>query len=307
MILIEADGWPTIPIELQSITITPAQRYSVLINATQPSGDYWIVVEEDGNPAQNQTAILRYSDVNPQNRSRPTTANPPWSFRTDGPNIQYPDSQPPPATRLITMNLVENLGDPATFIPGNITINDKKWREPFTPVVEAAYFNHPELLPPSHYVLNKGDTVDVILQLIQPVCNDHPFHLHGHDFWVIAKGNGSYPDHQWYSPANPVLRDTELLIADNVNLPNITGCGWLQLRFQADNPGVWFFHCHIEWHLIMGMGTVWVERRDEILPPPAGFPLCGGLPVPSIGSLVVWNPIAFVFFSMICSIFIVLS
>ncbi|SSD62004.1 uncharacterized protein SCODWIG_03765 [Saccharomycodes ludwigii] len=36
------------------------------------------------------------------------------------------------------------------------------------------------------------------------------------------------------------------------------------IRFVADNPGVWFFHCHIEWHLIQGLALVLVEAPDEI-------------------------------------------
>ena len=31
------------------------------------------------------------------------------------------------------------------------------------------------------------------------------------------------------------------------------------IRFKADNPGVWFFHCHIEWHLLQGLSIVLVE------------------------------------------------
>ncbi|SSD62075.1 uncharacterized protein SCODWIG_03837 [Saccharomycodes ludwigii] len=36
------------------------------------------------------------------------------------------------------------------------------------------------------------------------------------------------------------------------------------IRFMADNPGVWFFHCHIEWHLMQGLALVLVEAPDEI-------------------------------------------
>jgi len=31
------------------------------------------------------------------------------------------------------------------------------------------------------------------------------------------------------------------------------------LRFAADNPGSWLFHCHIDWHFSSGLAAVFVE------------------------------------------------
>lgn len=31
---------------------------------------------------------------------------------------------------------------------------------------------------------------------------------------------------------------------------------FIVIRFQASNPGLWFWHCHIEWHLADGMALV---------------------------------------------------
>ena len=36
------------------------------------------------------------------------------------------------------------------------------------------------------------------------------------------------------------------------------------LRFKADNPGVWFFHCHIEWHLKQGLALLLIEAPEEM-------------------------------------------
>ncbi|KAE9008675.1 hypothetical protein PR003_g16083 [Phytophthora rubi] len=35
--------------------------------------------------------------------------------------------------------------------------------------------------------------------------------------------------------------------------------GYVVLRFKADNPGVWMMHCHVDWHMAIGMGMVFVE------------------------------------------------
>ncbi|EEB89126.1 hypothetical protein MPER_12815, partial [Moniliophthora perniciosa FA553] len=50
------------------------------------------------------------------------------------------------------------------------------------------------------------------------------------------------------------------------------------IRFVTDNPGPWFIHCHIDWHLETGFAAVMAERTDEwnttIHPNPAWDELC---------------------------------
>ncbi|GMJ03164.1 laccase 7 [Hibiscus trionum] len=55
--------------------------------------------------------------------------------------------------------------------------------------------------------------------------------------------------------------------------------GWAVIRFVANNPGVWFMHCHIEAHLPMGMATAFVVENGPtpettLPPPPADLPEC---------------------------------
>jgi FtsP/CotA-like multicopper oxidase with cupredoxin domain len=42
-------------------------------------------------------------------------------------------------------------------------------------------------------------------------------------------------------------------LKDTVAVPD---GGFVVLRFWADNPGYWLFHCHIEWHEHVGMGVI---------------------------------------------------
>ncbi|MBN8246270.1 MAG: multicopper oxidase domain-containing protein [Verrucomicrobia bacterium] len=65
----------------------------------------------------------------------------------------------------------------------------------------------------------------------------HPMHLHGHDFQVVALDGQA---------VEGALRDTVLVPA---------GSG-VRIAFDADNPGVWAFHCHLLYHLATGMFTV---------------------------------------------------
>ncbi|KAK2810641.1 hypothetical protein FQN49_008520, partial [Arthroderma sp. PD_2] len=88
----------------------------------------------------------------------------------------------------------------------------------------------------------------------------HPFHIHGHDFYVISMyeadtGFGSY--NPWEPDKNPSSAPpydySKAILRDTVHIP---ARGHAVLRFRADNPGVWLFHCHILWHLASGMAML---------------------------------------------------
>ena len=40
--------------------------------------------------------------------------------------------------------------------------------------------------------------------------------------------------------------------------------GHIVIQIDADNPGVWPFHCHIAWHQSMGMSLNILERPEDI-------------------------------------------
>ena len=50
--------------------------------------------------------------------------------------------------------------------------------------------------------------------------------------------------------------------------------GYVITRIKADNPGVWFLHCHIELHENDGMAMLFNESFPHHLSPPTGFPNC---------------------------------
>ncbi|RMJ22435.1 Multicopper oxidase [Aspergillus sp. HF37] len=93
----------------------------------------------------------------------------------------------------------------------------------------------------------------------------HPFHLHGHHFFILAihqasVGWGSYNpfaagEHLGSEDEKqlPVYNLSRAILRDTVEIPTR---GHAVLRFHADNPGVWLFHCHILWHLASGMAML---------------------------------------------------
>lgn len=98
------------------------------------------------------------------------------------------------------------------------------------------------------------------LKNIQLIVNNmdaglHPFHLHGHVFQVVARGDGVFNESVNIineTQLNPVRRDTVHIPANSFAV----------IRFRADNPAVWFFHCHIEWHLESGLAVQIIESPE---------------------------------------------
>jgi FtsP/CotA-like multicopper oxidase with cupredoxin domain len=77
----------------------------------------------------------------------------------------------------------------------------------------------------------------VALKFINETMMSHPMHLHGHSFQVIDINGKSL---------HGALRDTVLV-------PPKTS---VTVAFDANNPGIWYLHCHILWHLAAGMAVL---------------------------------------------------
>jgi hypothetical protein len=96
--------------------------------------------------------------------------------------------------------------------------------------------------------------VDLIINNLDD--GSHPFHLHGHSFYVLAThksdfGWGSYfPSSDAGSAVIPDFNLENPLRKDTVMVPRR---GFAVLRFQARNMGVWMLHCHVLVHQASGM------------------------------------------------------
>ena len=102
--------------------------------------------------------------------------------------------------------------------------------------------------------LELGSVVDIVIQnsvATNGVCEQHPWHLHGHDFFVVGQGSGQYTSASAqgvYNTANPPLVDGIVgYPSSHANRRSEGGtvdpgewmepCGWITLRFTANNPG----------------------------------------------------------------------
>ncbi|GFQ04775.1 laccase-17 [Phtheirospermum japonicum] len=149
---------------------------------------------------------------------------------------------------------------------------------PANPLVRFNYTGN----PPGNIMVSSGTKVvalpfntrvEVVLQDTSIIgAESHPLHLHGFNFFVLGQGFGNFDpskDPAKFNLFDPAERNT-------VGVPS---GGWVAIRFLADNPGVWFMHCHLEVHTSWGLKMAWIVMdgtrwNQKLPPPPADLPKC---------------------------------
>ncbi|MBY0244042.1 MAG: multicopper oxidase domain-containing protein [Sphingobacteriaceae bacterium] len=88
-------------------------------------------------------------------------------------------------------------------------------------------------------LIKKGENVRITLY--NGSMMRHPMHLHGHDFRIL-NGQGEHAPLKNVLDIMPMETDT--------------------IEFNANAEGDWFFHCHILYHMMSGMGRVF-SYKDQ--------------------------------------------
>ncbi|XP_065873189.1 L-ascorbate oxidase [Euphorbia lathyris] len=307
MTVVEADGHYVDPFTVQNLFIYSGETYSVLVKMDQNSTrNYWMTTHIVSRNATTPPglAVLNYYPNHPRRYPpTPPPSGPIWNDRyprfAQSVSIKshkdFIHKPPLISNRTIIMLNTQNL------VNGKFrwSINNVSFNLPHTPYLVSLKHNLTHLFtqvqpPEGHnfqsydiykapenknatisdgiYRLQFNTTVDIVLQNANSMSNNtsetHPWHLHGHDFWVLGYGDGKFDlnrDSKYYNLENPIMKNT---------VP-VHPYGWTALRFQADNPGVWLFHCHIESHFFMGMGVVFEEGIDRLPKLPSSIMGCG--------------------------------
>ncbi|KAJ6602828.1 laccase [Mycena vulgaris] len=245
--VIELDGVEHDPTPFQRADIYAAQRISLVLHANQSVDNYWIRAPPTGGSPKNNPnfqpnltlAILRYvgaPEVEPKTEYIP-------GAKFDDALMHPIASENPgnlgsgPPDHALTLNIT-NLLNPPFF-----DINGISYLSPSLPVLLqmlSGAGKPTDFLPSEQvFLLPPNSIIDITI----PEGGDHPFHLHGHNFDVVLGTNATVPNY-----INPPRRD----------VINISG-GNTTFRFNSNNPGAWFLHCHIDWHLEAGLAVVFGE------------------------------------------------
>ncbi|KAJ9475524.1 putative multicopper ferro-O2-oxidoreductase [Pseudozyma hubeiensis] len=132
-----------------------------------------------------------------------------------------------------------------------------------------------------------NEIIDVVLinkpSLLSSSVEIHPWHMHSHKHFTrtIQPGTFSFSRlSSLYSSshpkgfAHPISRDTTVAYASpgaafanqTISNPTTEDGGWTVLRYKVDakNAGVFLLHCHLHFHLEMGMATVWAIAPEVL-------------------------------------------
>lgn len=305
--IVEIDGVYTEPTEADLLYIAVAQRYSILVTTKSTTDkNFPIVTVADAQLLDSIPDTLKLNQTN-------------WlQYNAKAPHPQAvlnvsssADLYPFDDTKLYAYDQMELLPEPDISITVNVVMQEASNGEGY------AYFNNISYTKPKvptlFSVLSAGDlatnpevygtdTHPYVLghnQVVEVVVNNndtgaHPFHLHGHNFQLLdrypayGKDFFDYADTDYrvtYDPSNhtafpkvPARRDTFVVPPQ----------GYFVVRFVADNPGVWFFHCHIDWHLMQGLAMAFVEAplqiQERVSIPQQQYDVCKAAGIPTQGN-----------------------
>ncbi|KAH9168159.1 laccase [Lactarius sanguifluus] len=252
--IIEVDGENSQPLVVDSLQIFAGQRYSVVLNANQPVDNYWIRAVPNAGASQDFTgltnlAILRYLGAPLVDPSDPTTDIPPSILplkETDlHPLVPNPvPGNPIPGGADININLDVSLNRSTS----QFLVNGVSFEGPKVPVLLQILNGVPLSSSPTEASSRSGATR--VLKFPYLPALQHPVHLHGHAFHVVRSAGNST-----YNFDNPVVRDVVSMGNDGDNVT---------IRFFTDNPGPWFLHCHIDWHLEKGFAVIFAEDVPDV-------------------------------------------
>lgn len=258
-------------VETRQLRIAPAQRYDVLISVpprrrcnARASTNYPFLLSLDINRDYANTAAQA---VWPHNYTGYLVTNPTGAYPEDVVALWQPANDATfepldgaaslgPVSQTITLDFefcrdVNNLPracfNNETYIPQKVpTI----YSVATTGLDNTNPIIYGDVLP---YVLPLGSIVTIVVNNLDAAI--HPFHLHGHQFQVLDRPEsnaGQWDGQESNFTATPPRRDT---ISVNAN-------SYAVLRIQVTNPGVFLFHCHIEWHVEMGLTATLIQAPE---------------------------------------------
>ncbi|KAG2146288.1 Fet3 protein [Suillus clintonianus] len=292
MRIIEADGTDTQEQLVDILSVSVAQRYSVLVTARNDTSSNWAIhanmdttmfdkVPSGLNP--NTTSTITYSAS-----SNLTNLSPVSSYTMVNDSALVPALVSPALSPTNTFELEFNF-DTMNDGTNHGYFNNLVYNPPLVPAIMSALSlgeNATSLTAygPYSFVVNYGDVVDLVVKNADT--GQHPFHLHGYKVQIVNRATDYTSDDPSLNPplvegqANPMRRDTV----------TITGGGSVTLRFVADNPGAWLFHCHVEWHLESGLAAQFItapllaQERAQDRVPSFMYDQCAALGVLSSGN-----------------------
>lgn len=272
----EVDGTDVEPVFYHRLHISPGQRYSIIVSANVTTADsFWLrarmvtacFAEENPNLEPEVRAIIQYGNDNVTRGTFNVPQSKDWEETIE---VECKDMN---TSELVPVSPIAApaKADETFYIRSNFEIgawqlsrgffNTSSWRpDVYSPsldrilnftthdasfVTQVTGVNDRAFDLTNEMVLQVPgiQTIDLLISNFDD--GNHPLHLHGYKYFVLAQGHG-YFDPSMYTTidlSNPLRRDTA----------SVEAFGWILIRLVTDNPGIWAFHCHISWHTEAGL------------------------------------------------------
>jgi FtsP/CotA-like multicopper oxidase with cupredoxin domain len=253
--VIANDFTPIQPYTTDFVTLSVGQRTDVIVEANGDSSEaYWMrstanpICSASNNP--DGRAVIYYENADesflPSTTGYSLPASPDNNGCTnDDLTLTVPSCamavEDPGTTFTLNLNLAINASGIAKWLMNGVAF-EGDYNAPL--LLDVAQGN--DSFESVWNVYNQGNAASVRIIVYNEFLADHPLHLHGHDFLVLATGRGTWDVQQ---------------IANGGTVASPT---YIVLQWEQDNPGVWPFHCHIAWHLSAGLYINILERPDDI-------------------------------------------
>ncbi|KAI1327776.1 laccase-1 [Xylariaceae sp. FL0255] len=282
--VIATDLVPIQPFVTDRIQVGIGQRYDIIVEANADPGNYWIrsgfetacnTIGNNGDVSANGTGILRYDSTSTDD---PTTED---TIGNAGNCLDIDSSLLQPVVEVDVTDLETVILEDLSITGGILsyatwTLNGSTfyldWAEPTVKQVEEGNTSYSDF----EQIVEIGSGFDAaewaVLVIDTTLGVNHPIHMHGHDFFILAQEtDATYVNTSNFNFNNPPRRDVAVLPAS----------GYLALGLQLDNPGAWMVHCHIAWHASGGLAMQLLESKESMLTSGAladwdsvGSPMC---------------------------------
>jgi FtsP/CotA-like multicopper oxidase with cupredoxin domain len=266
--VIANDFTPIEPYTTDFVTLSVGQRTDVIVEANgDPSEAYWMrstanqICSDSNNP--DGRAIIYYENADtsalPSTTGYPLPPSPDSNGCTnDDLTLTVPSCAMAVKNPGTTTTLSMNIGTGASGVTQWL-MNGVAFKGDYSDAILLRVAQGNDSFESAWNVYNQGNSTSVRMIVYNRFLADHPMHLHGHDFQVLATGTGTW-DGTITNPSNPQRRDVQQIAAGGT----VYNPTYIVLQWDQDNPGVWPFHCHIAWHLSAGMYINILERPDDI-------------------------------------------
>ncbi|KAF2208685.1 hypothetical protein CERZMDRAFT_48764, partial [Cercospora zeae-maydis SCOH1-5] len=273
LIVFANDFVPIEPYETDVVTLGVGQRSDVVVKAIgKPTDAYWM--RSDLGPSALQGGCSLHDGVSPSAvaavyyEHADTAAVP--NTKSDVPASALASCVNDPLTDTVPyfplpVPKPTTVQDIAVTFQSNGThnlfyINNSTFRANYNRPVLLEAKNGKKDYPAEFNVYNFGSSKSIRMVIYNHArTSAHPMHMHGHNMYILAEGTGTW-NGDITNPSNPQRRDVHLL----ADAPSATEPSYLVVQFDADNPGVWPFHCHIAWHVSGGFYLNILERPHDI-------------------------------------------